>query len=288
MVSVPFHHVPGSPEEKLKRLNKSKSVLKAVQDILEDDEEMEKLMEIGSEEKDDYIKLQLIIGEVERLLTSEESKNKKDIALTEQLQDNLCKHLLLEKTSSIIQKTKLEDILRKLHEMLSFSENAIKRIESKQLQALLDKAGISGEDEKSAIEVYEDALTVSNNGYKIVHKRDVDEIFVNNYNTEWIMNWNGNMDLQLCLDYYAVITYISDYYSKDDSGTMGHIRDVLKKAKNENLKTKLSLVVNTFLTHRQIGECEAYFKILPQLEMKSSNIETVFMPTGFKMNRSSF
>ena len=96
------------------------------------------------------------------------------------------------------------------------------------------------------------------------------------------------MDLQLCLDYYAVITYISDYYSKDDSGTMGHIKENLKKAHNESLKTKLSIVVNTFLTHRQIGECEAYFRILPHLEMKSSNIETVFMPTGFKKNRSCF
>ena len=46
------------------------------------------------------------------------------------------------------------------------------------------------------------------------------------------------MDLQLCLDYYALITYISDYYSKDDSDTMKHIKEAMKQAGNENLKTK--------------------------------------------------
>ena len=96
------------------------------------------------------------------------------------------------------------------------------------------------------------------------------------------------MDLQLCLDFYAVITYISDYYSKDDSGTLGYIKEALMKASNESLQTKLSVVAHQFLTHRQIGESEAYFKILPHLHMQSSNIDTVFLPTGFKENRSSF
>ena len=96
------------------------------------------------------------------------------------------------------------------------------------------------------------------------------------------------MDLQLCLDFFAIITYISDYYSKDDTGTMCFIKDALKRAENESLKTKLALVVSTFLTHRQIGESEAFFKILPHLEMKSSNIKSVFIPTGFKSNRSQF
>ena len=93
------------------------------------------------------------------------------------------------------------------------------------------------------------------------------------------------MDLQLCLDFFAIITYISDYYSKDDTGTMCFIKDALKRAENESLKTKLALVVSTFLTHRQIGESEAFFKILPHLEMKSSNIKSVFIPTGKQIMR---
>ena len=111
---------------------------------------------------------------------------------------------------------------------------------------------------------------------------------MNNYNIEWILNWDANIDIQICLDFYAVITYISDYYSKDDSGTMGHIMQALKSVENESLKDKMNVVANTFLTHRQIGECEAFYKILPQLHMKESNVETKFVPTGFEQNRSKF
>jgi len=92
----------------------------------------------------------------------------------------------------------------------------------------------------------------------------------------------------LCLDYFGLITYISDYFTKDDTGTLQFIKDALKIAVNECLKKRLSIVIDTFLTHRQIGESEGFFRILPHLELKYSNIESIFMPTGFKSNRSKF
>jgi len=96
------------------------------------------------------------------------------------------------------------------------------------LEALLAKADLPPVEGKTALQVYEDSLGVSRKGYTLFHKRDIDEIYVNNYNIEWILNWDANLDIQICLDFYAVITYISDYYSKDDSGTMGHILQALK------------------------------------------------------------
>ena len=50
----------------------------------------------------------------------------------------------------------------------------------------------------------------------------------------------------------------------------------------------MHIVIETFLTHRQIGESEAFFKIFPRLLMKDSNCESAFVPTGFKSNRSAF
>ena len=82
----------------------------------------------------------------------------------------------------------------------------IEKVEEMRLEKLLEKAGIVAENDKSAIQVYEEIICISQKGYKIIHKRDIDEIYVNNYNTEWIINWNANMDLQLCLDFYAIIT----------------------------------------------------------------------------------
>ena len=288
LVSVPFNQTEASPEEQMIRLEKSKLVLKHVQNVLEDEETMDKLMEIGLAEINEYIELQTIIGAVEDLLEKATEKKIKEVILQQEIKDYLRDYDFIDETTQEIEIATLQKHLVDLKQLLAISENDVKDIERNCLQALLDEAGVSSESDKSAIEIYEEALGISGTGYKIVHKRDINEIYVNNYNPEWIINWNGNMDLQLCLDYYAVITYISDYYSKDDSGTMGHIRNVLKSAQNESLKTKLKLVMNKFLTHRQIAECEAYFKILPHLQMKSSNIETVFIQTGFKNNRSSF
>ena len=120
-----------------------------------------------------------------------------------------------------------------------------------------------------------------------MYKRDISEIYVNTYNKEWLTAWDGNIDIQPCFEYFGVITYITDYFTKDDSGTLKYIKEALK-ASRDDLKEKLRLVVHQFLTHRQIGESEAYYRILSSLHLKSSNTECKFLSTGFKSNRSTF
>ena len=144
---------------------------------------------------------------------------------------------------------------------------------------------IENKNVNSLLDEYIDALSVNKCGYSIHYKRDVSEIMVNTYNPEWISAWNGNMDMQLCLDYFAVITYITDYYCKDDSGTMQKLQEALKESSSDNLKTQLQKMVSVFLTHRQMGESEAYFRIFPSMHMKESNIKCVFAQTGFFPSR---
>ena len=73
----------------------------------------------------------------------------------------------------------------------------------KTLENILDKAKVSREK-------YYKALGVSKTGKVIILKRNVGkEMWVNNYNPEWIKAWDGNMDIQLCLDFYAIVTYIT-------------------------------------------------------------------------------
>ena len=64
------------------------------------------------------------------------------------------------------------------------------------LVALLRIADISEGSDDDLLKLYHDALSVSAAGYRIVLKRDVDEIFVNNYNSEWLFTWNANMAIQ--------------------------------------------------------------------------------------------
>ena len=64
--------------------------------------------------------------------------------------------------------------------------------------------------------------------------------------------------------------------------------DTMKNSECEGLKEKISLMMHTFLTHRQIGEAEAVYKILPDFHFKESNLSTVFFPNCPREERSKF
>ena len=134
------------------------------------------------------------------------------------------------------------------------------------------KANVTYED-------YMKALSVSKVGFKVIQKRDIDEIFVNSYNVEWLRAWNANMDLQVCLDFFGVITYITDYYSKDASGTMRIINDALKQNECKEVKDQMQLISNTFMTHREMGEAEATYRLIPSMTLKNSNVTCQWVPT---------
>ena len=153
------------------------------------------------------------------------------------------------------------------------------------IKKLLNLAGLKSEED---MELYTRALKSNRSGYNIIMERDIDEIFVNSYSPEWILAWNGNIDLQICLDYFAVITYITEYYTKDDSGTMKILIDAMKNADLDGLREKMALMMHIFLTHRQMGEAEAVYKILPDFHFKDSNLSTIFFPNCPREERSKF
>ena len=73
---------------------------------------------------------------------------------------------------------------------------------------ILDRAEVEGEDFEEQNKNYEDALSYSfKKGYAVNIKRDIDEILTNSYNPLWLQAWNANMDMQICLDFFAVITH---------------------------------------------------------------------------------
>ena len=76
-------------------------------------------------------------------------------------------------------------------------------------------------------------LRVSSGGYKMIHKRDIAEIFVNNYNKEWI-KWDANMDIQITLDHFAIIAFITDYMMKDDTNSLRFPCRTIKLEKSQS------------------------------------------------------
>ena len=95
------------------------------------------------------------------------------------------------------------------------------------------------------------------------------------------------MDIQVVLDFFAVITYVTDYYSKDDTGTMEIIKAALAQADSKDLKERMRIISNTFLTHRQMGEAEAIYRLLPSMQLKKSNVTCQWVSLGTNEERSS-
>ena len=98
------------------------------------------------------------------------------------------------------------------------------------------------------------------------------------------------MDLQICLDYFSIITYMTDYVTKPETKTTEALKQVKKIKDQQNASTYdlMQALIHTYLTHREMGECESYYRLDPTLHYKQSNIGTIFLNTGFPGNRSKF
>ena len=139
-------------------------------------------------------------------------------------------------------------------------------------------------------DAYHSALSISTKGKIVILKRNLNELYINNYNRKWLLAWNGNMDLQFCCDSYAVVTYICDYYSKEETGITDVLKQTIKQQTDQqkSVHEMLRVLKSVYLSHRQIGACEATYRLLKNMHLKDSNITTVFLTTGFPENRYQF
>ena len=96
------------------------------------------------------------------------------------------------------------------------------------------------------------------------------------------------MDLQFTLDSYAVVTYVCDYWSKDESGMTEFLKQALKEVKHLENKDILSHLKRTYMQKRQIGKCEAIYRAIPSLNLQGSNIACTFVSSGYPENQSKF
>ena len=195
------------------------------------------------------------------------------------------KKILKDVKEKMVNEDVVDSIMKEYPKKLDITREKFVVNREKRIKMLLTLAGY-GKDEDLVL--YENALTYSKKGYSIILERDVSEMYINSYNPEWARAWNGNTDLQVCFDYFAVITYITEYFCKDDTGLMVKLTDLVKKSECPTLKDRMILLMNGFISARQMGESEALYKILPSLRLKDSNVTTIFVPTNKKENRSKF
>ena len=188
----------------------------------------------------------------------------------------------LNKVKTLIEVPEIIDDIMSKYEKKKETKEEYETNRKKRILELLDIAKVTVDD-------YLRALKYSKAGYNVILKRDLDEIYINSYNPEWIEAWDGNIDFSFCLDYYAVLTYITEYFCKTDTAMQELLKEAAKNIEhNKSQRERKILLSNTFLTHRQMGEAEALYKLFPNLKMKDSNVTCVFLQTGKKNERSKF
>ena len=105
-------------------------------------------------------------------------------------------------------------------------------------------------------------------GTNVILARDIDKLNVNNYNPEWLEAWDGNIDIQPCTDFFPVVTYITEYFTKDESGTSSFLAEASKQIKALPIKNQKRCIQN--------------------MKLKDLNISSVFVPLGKKEEISRY
>ena len=187
------------------------------------------------------------------------------------------RELLYKKYEEVLRKVKavLEDerALEAIWEKVPRKGDTVEEYEQNRLLRIKEMLAVAGVDEV----FYYGALQHSKKGVKIVQKRDLDEIMIESYNPEWLKVWNGNISLLVCGDFFGVITYCTEYFVKDETGTMQAIMDVIRSRPDETTRERMKTIADAFMKSRQIGESEGCYRLCPDLLLKNSNITKVWL-----------
>ena len=218
-------------------LEKSQKINQKVAEILENKEIMDEAQNHRLDEIDIHIDNYRKVEEIKMILAFKDLK-KSNLSVTPKVSQSLLDEIGMDIESLInAPKKNLIDLQRKFKSSM-LTNDEMDLIREERLDIILHAAEIEGRSFLERNKNYVEALSISSKGYSVILKRDVDEIIINNYNAECIKCWSGNMDRQVCLDFYAIITYITDYYMKDESGTMKVINEALANSHDESSNRK--------------------------------------------------
>ena len=177
-----------------------------------------------------------------------------------------------------------EKLLKKATETLKLAKEILDDPDCKDemtYEEFLAKVGVKESDYLFYINLIHKTRT-------LVLKRSVKERYINNYNKEMLKAWNANMDIQIALDPFAIITYIINYWSKVENGMTQFLKEALDASADKDVLGKLRALQSAYFTHRQMGASEAVYRVIPNMKLKDSNITCIFVATGFPESRSVF
>ncbi|XP_029923306.1 uncharacterized protein LOC115370422 isoform X2 [Myripristis murdjan] len=138
-------------------------------------------------------------------------------------------------------------------------------------------------------EIFELAYRRLEKRHKVVYRRGVNEVWVNQYNKQLLKCWNANMDISFVTDAYAVVIYILSYITKAEREIGLLLTNAQKEAKTQgNLSAKEALrkLGSVYLHNRDVCAQEAVYR-LTNMHLKECSRKVVFVPTGSRIVRMS-
>ena len=99
-------------------------------------------------------------------------------------------------------------------------------------------------------------------------------------------HWNANTDIQICLDSFAVVTYITDYLTKSDNNLTKTLITALKEKRGADRFDLLNHLKRTYFKSKQTCICEAAYRLIPGLDLKGSSLSCMFVASGGRTQTS--
>ena len=224
IISVPIRLLYPDDEEQRKEVqDKVKKVLGAVKNVLENEEEMNCADLIYRNEIDKLIENQDFATRSKKILEDKifVSQLKKGTRKIYHKHPKCAKSSLKETERLLLENLKVfnshfENLARVQKLELPFwrKRRLLYVLKTADLYSILDVDSNENGAEELLLEIYHKLLGFSTKGFSVVLMRDVEEIFVNKYNPEWLQVWSANLDFSPVFDFYGIISYVADYYMK--------------------------------------------------------------------------
>jgi len=158
-----------------------------------------------------------------------------------------------------------------------------------EMTSVLDLSDVTLEDILETCDVshaeYNDALANMQKKLSIIYKRRPCEKDISPYNTVILSLLKSNMNIQFVTGVYGLLTYLTSYLCKPEHTMSELMKKASKEATGKDIKGKLRSIGNVFLTKREVSTYEAIKRVL-SLCMRTSNIDTLYIDSGLKKNRT--
>ncbi|CAF3475451.1 unnamed protein product [Rotaria socialis] len=127
---------------------------------------------------------------------------------------------------------------------------------------------------------YEWSLTVVHRRPTLIHKREPNARWVNQYDEELLRAWNANIDIQFVLDPYACAKYLMSYTTKPEREMSLLLEATHKECREGNISVReeMKKLTGTFFNHRQVSVQEAIYRATG-MPLTYSSRKVLFIPS---------